>query len=251
MQTGGGWVAHWNNHATGGNTPAHQPVCRDRRTNEPWLANWDTKTCSAEQRAAEKTLGERGKHRYHHLNPKSCAALAAEVVPGPLQNSDEPMIVVTHSTIPAGCIIHTGTGTNRTWYNHHPGKPLGDFVKVCYPATDNKEPKLVVQQGNRCNPDAKRFRWLIHASLCKGIVQSLLPDNRHQGLPLVRVTDDSIPGGCIVHVNAGNWPWFNEASGVPRADFESVCEKQDGSGWLLSQPGKPCHPTTARKRNST
>ena len=107
LQTGGGWVAHWNNHPIGSNTPAHQPVCRNRRTNESWLANWDTKTCSEEQREVEKSLGERGKQQYHHLNPKSCAALAADAVPSPLRNSDEPMLHVTDATIPGGCIIHT------------------------------------------------------------------------------------------------------------------------------------------------
>ena len=150
------------------------------------------------------------------------------------------MVVITDSRIPGGCIIHTGTGTNRTWYNHHPGKSRGDFVNVCLPATDNKEPKLAVQQENRCNPDAKRFRWPIHANSCKGVVQSLLPDNRLEVLPLIHVTDHSIPGGCIVHLHGGNGPWFKEASGVPRADFGGVYNKQDGSGWFLSQPGKPC-----------
>ena len=248
LQTGGGWVAHWNNHPSGGNTPAHQPVCKDGRTNESWLANWNSKTCSAEQCAADKILGERGKHGYHHLNPKSCTALAADAVLGPLQNSDKPMIVITDSTIRGGCIIHSGTRTNRTWYNHHPGKPCGDFVKVCHPATDNKEPKCFVQQGNRCNPHAKRLRWPMDAYSCKGVVQSLLPDNRHQGLPLIGTTDHTIPGGCIVHVNGGNRPWFSEASSVPRTGFRSVCERQDGSGWFLSQPGKPCHPTTGEKK---
>ena len=212
LQTGGGWVAHWNDHASGGNTPTHQPVCRDRRTNE-----------STERREAERILGERGKHWYHHFNPKSCAAMAAVAVPGPLRSSDEPMVVLTDSTIPGGCIIDTGT--NRTWYNDHPGKLRGDFVKVCHPATDNKEPKLVVQQENRRNLIAKRFRWPIDANSCKGVVQSLLPNNQHQGLPLIGVTDHTIPGGCIVHVNCGNRPWFNEASNVPRADFRSVCDK--------------------------
>ena len=245
LQTGGGWVAHWNNHPTGSNTPAHQPVCRNRRTDESWLANWDTKTCSEEQREVEKSLGERGKQQYHHLNPKSCAALAANAVPVPLRYSDEPMVRVTDATIPGGCIIHTGTGdqpkVNRTWYNHHPGKSRDDFVKVCHPATDDKEPKLVVQRGNLCNPDAKPIgRWPIHADLCKGVVQSILPDNRFEGQPLIHVTDHTIPGGCIVHSDGGNRPWFNEASGVPRADFRSVCDKQDGSGWFLSEPGEPC-----------
>ena len=240
LQTCGGWVAHWNNHAIGSNTPAHQPVYRDRRTNESWLANWDTKTCSAEQREAEKIQGERGKHGYHHLNPKTCAALAADAVPGPLRNSGEPMVAVTDSTLPGGCIIHTGTGTNRTWYNHHPGKPCDDFVKVCHPATDNKEPKLVLQQENLCNPNTKRFPWPIHANLCKEVVQSLLPDRQLERLPLIHLTDHTIPGGCIVHLYGGHQPWFNEASAVPRADFRSVCDKQDGSGWFLSQPGKPC-----------
>ena len=39
---------------------------------------------------------------------------------------------------------------------------------------------------------------------------------------LIHVTDHTIPGGCIVHSDGGNRPWFNEASGVPRADFRSV-----------------------------
>ena len=93
LHTGGDWVAHWNDHVSSTNTPAHQPLCRDRRTNESLPANWDTKTCSAEQRAAERDLGERGKHAYHPLNPKSCAALAADAVPGPLINSDEPIVI--------------------------------------------------------------------------------------------------------------------------------------------------------------
>ena len=185
LQTGGGWMAHWDNHPTGSNTPAHQPVCRNRRKNELWLANWDTKTCLEEQREADRIFRERGEQQYHHLNPKSCAALAADVVPSPLQTSDEPMLHVTDATIPGGCIIHTGTvdqpRVNMIHYNHHPGKSRDDFVKVFHPATDDKEPKLVVQRENLCNPDAKRFRWPIHANLCEGLCRAYCPINGSKG----------------------------------------------------------------------
>ena len=52
----------------------------------------------------------------------------------------------------------------------------------------------------------------------------------------------------MVHVDSD--PWFDEASGVQRADFQSVRQKPDGSGWFLSQPGKPCHPTTGIKTDT-